>query len=187
MTRNTSPDKPRQPKRPCRGLSAVPDPLKERMDMNRNVAKTLTLISLFFLFAANSSCFAQSSPAPDTPPPGQPAAGSQAETSTKVEILTSIDFTGNNTFSDRQLLDIIGMKVGDNLTKEMIGEAIEHIVKLYRSNGGNLSISPNVTPGQGVATIEFMIDETGTEGDAGPYQGGRSGGGNGPPPAGSPE
>lgn len=88
----------------------------------------------------------------------------------KIEIITSIGFMGNTKFSDDDLMGIISMRVGDNLTKEMIGEDIQKIISFYRNNGANLSISPNVKPGKDVATIEFVIDENGTKGDAGPYQ-----------------
>lgn len=118
--------------------------------------------------------------------PQQGNSAIQEDSANKVEILTSISFNGNTKFTDKQLMDVIGMKIGDNLTKEMIGEAIQNIVDLYRNNGADLSISPNVTPGAEVATIEFMIDESGTKGDAGPYQGDNRGGGGGPAPGGSP-
>lgn len=135
-------------------------------------------LSAFIILAAlwiSAAAMAQTQSAGGAPAGGENAVAEEGS-ETKVEILTSIGFNGNTKFSDKQLMDVIGMKVGDNLTKEMIGAAIQNIVDLYRNNGANLSISPNVNPGKGVATIEFMIDESGTKGDAGPYQGGSKGG-----------
>lgn len=75
-------------------------------------------------------CFAQ-------PPAGIPNAGDNG--TEKIEILTSIGFSGNTKFNDDELMGVIGMKVGDNLKKEMIGAAIQNIVDMYRNNGAIFS------------------------------------------------
>lgn len=89
--------------------------------------------------------------------------------SSEPDIISSISFTGNTKFSDKQLLNAIKLNVGDELSWDIMGGAMERLVNFYRENGENLSVSPNVTH-DGPTIVEFIIDENGTEGDTGPYE-----------------
>jgi hypothetical protein len=96
----------------------------------------------------------------------------------KNDVIAAISFKGNTKYTDQQLLDLVQLKVGQKLDQKVIGQALNKIINLYRKDGGNLSISPNVQPNGGHAILQFVIDENGTKGDAGPYEpaGGHGGG-----------
>lgn len=135
--------------------------------------KRSTMMTWLFLLIAGA--FA---PAAAQPGDGQKSAASAVET------ISVISFTGNDKFSDAQLLEATGLRVGGAMSQEIIGEAIDRLVAYYRQAGANLSVSPNITPNNGAPIIEFVIDEDGTRGNAGAFEPGNDGRAGGAPPGG---
>jgi outer membrane protein assembly factor BamA len=101
-------------------------------------------------------------------------------------VIGSISFKGNKKFTDAELLKAVELKIGDPMSPELIKKALNRLIAYYRSHGANLSVSPNIDPTGGHATVQFIIDENGTKGDAGLFQPNGGGQPGGAPPAGNP-
>jgi hypothetical protein len=102
------------------------------------------------------------------PPPPGPAGPPPATNAGGKAVIEKIGFKGNATFSDAVLLKAVHLHVGQTMSPELIKQAVDRLVNFYRSHGANLSVWPNIDPDGGRASIEFVIDEHGTRGDAGP-------------------
>jgi hypothetical protein len=145
----------------------------------------LLFIGAFVMLAMSVAAQAPSgAPAggPGGPPsggPGAPGGPPQSGGDTKV-VVGVVSFKGNTKFTDVELLKAVSLKTGDPMSQELIKGALNRLIAYYRSHGANLSVSPNINPAGGHATIQFVIDESGTKGDAGPSQAG----GGGTPPGG---
>jgi outer membrane protein assembly factor BamA len=102
-------------------------------------------------------------------------------------VVGKVSFKGNVKFSDAELLKVVQLNVGDTMRQDLIKSALNRLITYYRSHGANLSVSPNIDPSGGHATIQFVIDENGTKGDAGSFEPGAGGGApGGAPPSGGP-
>ncbi len=110
---------------------------------------------------------------------GGPGGSPQSGGDSKV-VVGAVSFKGNTKFTDAELLKAVSLKAGDPMSSDLIKGALDRLITYYRSHGANLSVSPNINPAGGHATIQFVIDESGTKGDAGPSQAG----GGGTPPGG---
>lgn len=169
--------------------------------MHSNSKALNVLIALIFFVSLSAAAQGPGGPppggGPGAPPPGGPGApppggpgGPPANSAQQKTVVASISFKGNSKFTDAQLSKAVGLKVGDPLSPDIVKKALDRLIAYYRSHDANLSVSPNIDPGDGHATVQFIIDENGTKGDAGMFQpngGGPSGGApppGGPPPAG---
>jgi outer membrane protein assembly factor BamA len=138
-----------------------------------------------FVICSTTGAIAQSAPPAAG---GAPQGGAQGVSSSKTDKITSIKFTGNKKFTEKQLLEAIKVKVGDDLSSEIMDTLLTRVVDFYHKNGANLTVQPNLKPDQtkGTVDIEFIIDESGTKGNGGQYQPNQgSGGGQGGQPGGA--
>jgi hypothetical protein len=145
-------------------------------------SRTLSFfIALLFLFTLSTNAQA---PTGGPGGPGGPPSGEQIKV-----VIGTISFKGNTKFKDDELLKAVQLKVGDPMSPDLVKKALNRLIAYYRSHGANLSVSPNIDPNGGNATVQFVIDENGTKGDAGSYpHTGQPGGGPhaGGSPAGAP-
>jgi hypothetical protein len=157
------------------GTEARPGNNLRNEDKDHMVSKSRNL----FLFIAVVVLFALGAAAqgPAGGPPGGPGGAPHSGGDTKV-VVGKISFKGNAKFSDAELLKAVQLKVGDTMSPDLIKSALNRLITYYRSHGANLSVSPNIDPSGGHATIQFVIDENGTKGDAGLFQ--PAGGGGAP-------
>lgn len=82
--------------------------------------------------------------------------------------IQDIWFTGNRKLSTRKLADAAGLKVGDTGTQEAIDAAMARIVAAYRAIGSDLSLTVDVVLADAThASVNFIIDESGTGGSKG--------------------
>ncbi|MGB0417981.1 MAG: outer membrane protein assembly factor BamA [Opitutales bacterium] len=73
-----------------------------------------------------------------------------------------IDFSGNNAFSKKRLLDKVEMEVGDSLDEYALNLAADAIVEYYIEKGypdAQASYSIERSPSQGQAIVGFVVDE----------------------------
>jgi hypothetical protein len=133
----------------------------------------ILLSSSAFLMLALGVAAQAPSGAPGGGPGGPPAGGSggpggpsQSGGDTKV-VVGVVSFKGNAKFTDAELMKVVELKAGDPMSQDLVKGALNRLITYYRSHGANLSVSPNINPAGGHATIQFIIDENGTEGDAG--------------------
>ena len=73
-----------------------------------------------------------------------------------------IDFSGNNAFSKKRLLDKVEMEVGDSLDEYALNLAADSIVEYYIEKGypdAQASYSIERSPSQGQAIVGFVVDE----------------------------
>lgn len=150
-------------------------------------SRALCFFLAAFLMPALSAAAQAPSAAPGGGPGGPPPAGSggpggasQSGGDTKV-VVGVVSFKGNTKFTDAELAKVVALKAGDPMSQELVKGALNRLIAYYRSHGANLSVSPNINPAGGHATIQFVIDESGTKGDAGAAPAGGGG-----PPAGAP-
>lgn len=147
------------------------------------------LIALIFFVSLSAAAQGPGGPppggGPGGPPPGGPG-GPPVSSAQQKTVVGTLSFKGNKKFTDAQLSKAIGLKVGDPLSPEIVKKAINQLIAFYRSHGANLSVSPNIDPKDGHATVQFIIDENGTKGDAGMFQPNGGGSPGGPPPSGGP-
>lgn len=139
----------------------------------------------FFIAIAVISALGAVAQGPAGGPPGGPGGAPQAGGDTKV-VVGKVSFKGNVKFSDAELLKVVQLNVGDTMRQDLIKSALNRLITYYRSHGANLSVSPDIDPTGGHATIQFVIDESGTKGDAGNAPRGDGGAPGGAPPAGGP-
>jgi hypothetical protein len=139
------------------------------------------------LFTAVMAIFALTAVAqgPAGAPPGGPGGPPSSGGNAKV-VVGKISFKGNTKFTEAELLKVAALKVGDPMSPELIKSALNRLIAYYRSHGANLSVSPNIDPSTGHAMIQFVIDENGTQGDAGSFQSDGGSAPSGAPPAGGP-
>jgi len=125
------------------------------------------------------AAFAQAPTEARRPGPGDPAtAGASGNV-----VVGSVTFKGNTKFSDAELLKVVALKPGEPMSKDLVDQALDRLIGYYRSHGANLSVSPNINPNGGHASVQFVIDENGTKGNAGRYEP-AGGGPPGAPPSG---
>ena len=150
-------------------------------------SRAICLLLAAFPMAVLSAAAQAGAPggAPGGPPAGGsggPGGASQSGGDTKV-VVGVVSFKGNTKFTDAELMTVVALKAGDPMSQELVKGALNRLIAYYRSHGANLSVSPNINPAGGHATIQFVIDENGTKGDAGAAQ---SEGGGGGQPSGGP-
>ena len=101
-------------------------------------------------------------------PPQDPSGPPPAANASGKTVIGKIGFKGNAAFSDAVLQKAVDLHVGQAMSPDLIKRAADRLVNFYRAHGANLSVRPNIYPDGGRASIEFVIDEHGTRGDAGP-------------------
>lgn len=143
--------------------------------------RLIPLMSRLTVTALLSTCAWQTQVDAQAPPPGGPPAGASG---TDSPVIDAITFSGNTEISSAQLASAMKLKAGDRISREAMKTDLRRIVALYRKDGHNLSVSPDIShPSVGHVAITIKIDEKGTGGDAGAAPGGGPGG---PPPGGAP-
>jgi hypothetical protein len=144
--------------------------------MRKATAALSVLFVLVFLCVAGAAA-----QAPTGPPPGGAAGQPQANAPAQKQVIAVLKCTGNKTFTEAQILDASGIKVGDPMGQEVIRGALTRVVDYYRENGADLSLWVNIRPNGGSAKVELLIDETGTKGLVGRYEAKEGGTPGGPP------
>lgn len=84
-------------------------------------------------------------------------------------VVARISFKGNTKFGEAKLLKALNLHTGEAMSPVLIDNAVHRLVAFYRSHGANLTVWPNIDPDGGQASVQFVIDEHGIQGDAGAY------------------
>lgn len=139
--------------------------------MKSTIARSITVISFSIMFTT-MAVFATNAAEPGLPTSGAGPAEVKKDTTPIPESgIISITFLGNTKFTSEQLLKAIegsGVEMGAKPGPGIIGPAMAKLVDFYRSNGADLSASPNIIDDpKGITFIQFIIDENGTKGDIG--------------------
>ena len=146
--------------------------------MRKATAALSVLFVLVFLCVAGVTAQATTG-SPPGGAAGQPQMSAPAQT--KTQMINLLKCSGNKKFTEAQLLEAAGIKVGDPMGQEIIRAAMGRIVDYYRKNGADLSLWVNIATNGEQANVEFLIDETGTKGHAGRYEAREAGKPGGPP------
>ena len=144
--------------------------------MRKATAALSVLFVLLFLCVAGATA-----QAPTGPPPSGAANQPQATAPAQTQVIAFLKCTGNKKFTEAQLLEAAGIKVGGPMGQEVIRGALTKVVEYYRKNGADLSLWVNIRPSGGSAKVELLIDETGTKGLVGRYEAKEGGTPGGPP------